>query len=68
MGGGRRESDPPPPPVPPLTRAVVQFQMKPPAETIAEATKDLIQPGEVLFIATDERKKEFFNVFTQNHR
>ncbi|CAB1100152.1 unnamed protein product [Ectocarpus sp. CCAP 1310/34] len=43
-------------------------RMKPPAETIAAATKDLIQPGEVLFIATDERKKEFFDVFTYEHR
>ncbi|CAN0234575.1 unnamed protein product, partial [Ectocarpus sp. 13 AM-2016] len=42
-------------------------RMKPPAETIAEATNDLIQPGEVLFIATDERKKEFFDVFTHEH-
>lgn len=42
--------------------------MKPPAETIAKATTDLIQPGEVLFIATDERKKEFFDVFTHEHR
>ncbi|CAN0257201.1 unnamed protein product, partial [Laminaria digitata] len=42
--------------------------MKPPASTILGATVDLINPGEVLYIATDERDKSFFDPFLEDHR
>eukprot|EP00903_Cladosiphon_okamuranus_P020412 g18732.t1 len=52
-----------------IRRGDFQYEkMKPPAETIFEATKDLRQPGEVLFIATDERKKNFFDIFAAHHQ
>eukprot|EP00752_Nemacystus_decipiens_P006283 g5664.t1 len=43
-------------------------RMKPAADVIKAATVDLVRPGEVLFIATDERKKEFFDVIAEDHQ
>lgn len=54
--------------VPWFCRAGGGKQMKPPAETILNATATLLLPKEVLYIATDERDKSFFNPFTQDHR
>ncbi len=42
--------------------------MKPPAETIQQATADLIRPGEVLYIATDEKNKQFFDPLAEDRR
>ena len=39
--------------------------MKIPAEEIYENTNDKLKPNELLFFATDERDKSFFNVFKE---
>ena len=43
-------------------------KMKPPATTILNATTGVVKPGEVLYIATDERDKSFFDPFRDDHR
>lgn len=52
----------------PLFSYCGETQMKPEAPTIVEATSDLVMPGEVLYIATDERDKSFFDPFREDHR
>lgn len=56
----------------PYKHSVIPFlykplQMKPPAETILEASKGLLKQGEVIYIATDERDKSFFAPFLEDH-
>jgi hypothetical protein len=42
-------------------------QVKLPAEELYNNTKEIWQSGEILFIATDERNKTFFDPLKQNH-